>query len=149
MAVSAKELIKDALQKEGISITELAGRLNKEPWRIERMLQDDKDMRSIGWVEIAEAVGYEVQMVPKNPEKETVVLDSEENAPLNALNRIMVFSEVKRADIIQELGISRQAMSQLLRKNSDILANRFVQIAGIIGYDIQMVKAGLKVVERK
>ena len=111
------------------------------------MLQDDKDIRSLGWLEIADAVGYQIQMVPKNPDKETVVLDSDNNAPLKVLNRIMVFSEVKRADIIQELGISRQAMSQLLRKNTDILANRFVQIASIIGYDVQMVKSGLKVIK--
>lgn len=144
MEVSVTELIKDVLQKENVSISELAGRLDREPWRIERMLQDDKDIRSLGWVEIAESVGYQLQMVPKKQGKETVVLDSENNAPLKVLNRIMVFSEVKRADIIKELGISRQAMSQMLRKNTDILANRFVQIAGIIGYDVQMVKAGIR-----
>lgn len=146
MEIPVSELIKDILQKENISIPELAGRLGKEPWRIERMLQEDKDMRSLSWVEIADAVGYQLQIVPKNTEKETVVMDSENNAPLKVLNRIMVFSEVNRADIIRELGISRQAMSQLLRKNSDILANRFVQISRIIGYDVQMVKVGLKIV---
>lgn len=147
MKISVTESIKEVLQKENISIPELAGRLDREPWRVERMLQDDKDIRSLGWLEIADAVGYQIQMVPKNPDKETVVLDSDNNAPLKVLNRIMVFSEVKRADIIQELGISRQAMSQLLRKNTDILANRFVQIASIIGYDVQMVKSGLKVIK--
>ena len=147
MEVSVTELIKEVLNKEEMSIQELAGKIGKEPWRVERMLQDEKDIRSLGWLEIAEAAGYELQMVPKNPEKETVVMDSENNTPLKVLNRILLFSEVKRADIIQELGISRQAMSQLLRKNTDILANRFVQIAGIIGYDVQMVKAELKVVK--
>lgn len=144
MEISVTELIKDVLQKENVSISEVAGRLGREPWLIERMLQDDKDIRSIGWVEIAESVGYQLQMVPKKQGKETVELDSENNAPLKVLNRIMVFSEVKRADIIKELGISRQAMSQILRKNTDILANRFVQIAGIIGYDVKMVKTGIR-----
>lgn len=144
MEISVTELIKDVLQKENVSISELAGRLGREPWLIDRMLQDDKDIRSLGWVEIAESVGYQLQMVPKKQGKETVELDSENNAPLKVLNRIMVFSEVKRADIIKELGISRQAMSQILRKNTDILANRFVQIAGIIGYDVKMVKTGIR-----
>ena len=147
MEVSVTELIKEVLSKEEVSISELAGKLEKEPWRVERMLQDEKDIRSLGWLEIANAVGYELHMVPKNPEKETVVMDADSNTPLKVLNRILLFSEVKRADIIQELGISRQAMSQLLRKISDILANRFVQISSIIGYDVQMVKAELKVVK--
>ena len=144
MEISVTEIIKDVLQKENVSISEVAGRLGREPWRIERMLQDDKDIRSLGWVEIAESVGYQLQMVPKMHGKETVSLDSENNTPLKVLNRIMVFSEVKRADIIKELGISRQAMSQMLRKNTDILANRFVQIAGIIGYDVKMVKTEIR-----
>lgn len=144
MEISVTELIKEVLQKEEISIPELAGHLKREQWRIERMLQDDKDIRSLNWVEIAGVVGYKLKMVPRNMNKEEVVLDSNNNAPLKVLNRIMLFSEVKRADIIKELGISRQAMSQLLRKNTDILANRFVQIAGIIGYDVVMEKSVLK-----
>lgn len=147
MDVSVNELIKEVIRKEELSISVVAGKLDKEPWRVERMLQDDKDIRSLSWIEIADAVGYELHMVPNIPGKETVVLDADKNTPLKVLNRILLFSEVKRADIIQELGISRQAMSQLLRKNTDILANRFVQIAGIIGYDVQMVKAELKVVK--
>ena len=147
MEVSVTELIKEFLKKEEVSISELAGKIEKEPWRVERMLQDEKDIRSLGWLEIVNAVGYELHMVPKDPGKETVVLDADNNTPLKVLNRILLFSEVKRADIIQELGISRQAMSQLLRKNTDILANRFVQIASIIGYDVQMVKSELKVVK--
>lgn len=147
MEISVSEMINEVLKKEGIPISELATRVKREPWRVTLILKEDKEMRSKTWVEIAAAIGYQLNMVPKNPEKETILLDAEENAPLKVLNRIMVFSEVKRADIIQELGISRQAMSQLLRKNTDILANRFVQIASIIGYDVKMVKSEITIVK--
>lgn len=147
MINTVTELIKEVLQNEGISIADLAGKIDREPWRVERMLQDDKDIRSMGWIEIADAVGYQVKMVPRQPDKEAIILDAESNIPLKVINRLLLFSEVKRADIIQELGISRQALSHLLRKNSDILANRFVQIVDIMGYDVKMEKYELKAVK--
>ena len=147
MEIAVTKAIREVLQKEDITNQELAKRIGIEPWRVTRFLGDDKDIRSLVWIEFLSAIGYELRMVPKNAGGDTIVLDSGDNTPLKVLNRILVISADKKAEVVQQLGISRQAMSQITKSNNDIRANRFVEIAGILGYEVRMEKVALKVVE--